>query len=93
SEMLWGFVSAYRPGASPATEPALDRLIGYALAYYRDVVKPTKKYRPATDMEKAAFAELNEVLAPLVGVRDSETLQNEVYEVGKRHPFPSLRDW
>jgi len=92
-EMLWGFVSAYRPGASPATEPALDRLIGYALAYYRDVVKPTKKYRPATDIEKAAFAELNEALAPLVGVRDSETLQNEVYEVGKRHPFPSLRDW
>lgn len=92
-EMLWGFVSAYRPGASPATEPALDRLIGYALAYYRDVVKPTKKYRLATDMEKAAFAELDQALAPLVGVRDSETLQNEVYEVGKRHPFPSLRDW
>ena len=24
---------------------------------------------------------------------DAETIQTEVYEVGKRHPFESLRDW
>jgi lysyl-tRNA synthetase, class I len=24
---------------------------------------------------------------------DAETIQNAVYEVGKRHPFPELRAW
>ncbi len=24
---------------------------------------------------------------------DSETFQNRVYEVGKRHPFENLREW
>ena len=23
----------------------------------------------------------------------AETLQTEVYEIGKRHPFPELKDW
>ena len=24
---------------------------------------------------------------------DAEAIQNAVYEVGKRHPFPALKDW
>ena len=43
--VLWGFISRYVPGAAPETAPILAELVGHALTYYRDVVKPTKAYR------------------------------------------------
>ncbi|MEM6761631.1 MAG: lysine--tRNA ligase [Pseudomonadota bacterium] len=89
--VLWGFISRYAPGATPQTAPELDKLVGYALAYYRDFVAPTKKFRAPTDLERTAMAELAERLEHLEGA-DAETIQNAVYEVGKAH-FPALREW
>ena len=40
---LWGFITRYRPDATPQTAPFLDKLVGYAINYYRDFVKPTKQ--------------------------------------------------
>ena len=91
--MLWGFITRYAPAATPASAPILDRLVGHALAYYRDFVKPAKRYRPATDEERAAIAELADALEALPPSADAETIQNEVYAIGKRHDFASLRDW
>ncbi len=91
--MLWGFISRYAPGATPARAPILDRLVGHALAYYRDFVKPAKSYRPATDQERAAIADLADALEALAPGAAAETIQNEVYAVGKRHDFANLRDW
>ena len=42
---------------------------------------------------KVALADLADVLEKLGGERDAEKVQNEVYEVGKRHPFAELRAW
>ena len=44
-------------------------------------------------MEKAALDDLDARLANLPENADAETIQTEVYEVGKAHPFESLRDW
>jgi lysyl-tRNA synthetase class 1 len=63
------------------------------LRYYEDFVKPTKKYRTPTDKERAALTDLADVLEKLGNERDAEKVQNEVYEVGKRHQFEPLRDW
>jgi lysyl-tRNA synthetase class 1 len=41
--VLWHFISRYRPGADPASAPVLDRLVEYALAYYRDFVKRARR--------------------------------------------------
>ena len=71
-------------GASPEANPGLDRLVGYALRYYEDFVKPTKKYRAPTDKERAALADLADVLEKFGDERDAEKVQNEVYEIGKR---------
>jgi lysyl-tRNA synthetase class 1 len=92
-EVLWGFIRTYAPGTSPKTHPALDKLVDYALRYYEDFVKPTKRYRAPTDKERAAFEELAAKLDTMEGVHDGETIQNEVYEVGKKHKFEPLRDW
>ncbi len=92
-DILWGFLRRYAPGASPASLPLLDRLVGHAIAYYRDFIRPTKRYRPPDATERAALVDLAETLRGLDGGADAEALQNLVFAVGKRHPFPELRAW
>ena len=48
----------YAPHAGAESMPVLDQLVGHALAYYRDFVKPNKAYRPPGANERAALAEL-----------------------------------
>ena len=91
--MLWGFITRYAPTATPESAPILDRLVGHAIAYYRDFVKPAKAYRAPDDRERAAIADLADALDSLRPDADAETIQNEVYEIGKRHAFANLRDW
>jgi lysyl-tRNA synthetase class 1 len=99
--MLWGFIRRYSAGASPETMPFLDKLVDHAVAYYRDFVRPNKSYRHPTEVERAALADLAETLRGLdlaapdgsADGSNSETIQNIVYEVGKRHPFAELRAW
>jgi lysyl-tRNA synthetase, class I len=93
-ETLWGFLRAYLPGATPESEPMLDRLTQYALNYYEDFVKPTKAFRAPDTKERAAIADLKDRFAGLdPETRDAEVLQNLVFEVGKAHEFEPLRAW
>ncbi|HWA69365.1 MAG TPA: lysine--tRNA ligase [Rhizomicrobium sp.] len=92
-EVLWGNIRAYAPGASPEANPGLDRLVGYALRYYEDFVKPAKVFRAPDDKERAALADLASQLEKLGDERDPATVQNIVYEVGKAHGFEPLRAW
>ncbi len=91
--VLWHFISRYRPGLTPETAPILDTLLDYAINYYRDYIKPAKQYRKATDEEKEALQDLLKSLDGLADDADAETIQSEVYEIGKRHPFPDLKAW
>lgn len=92
-ETAWRFVQRYAPGTSPETDPELDKLIGLAVNYARDFVAPTLKRRPPTEMERAALSDLDAELAKLAPDTPGDAIQNIVFEVGKRHPFDSLRDW
>ena len=81
----------------------LEELIGHALAYYRDFVKPRKTYRLPDANERAGLAELADWLDAFnpdaVPGEDrlaavAEAIQQEVYEIGKRHGFAEdLRAW
>ncbi|MBM3506594.1 MAG: lysine--tRNA ligase [Alphaproteobacteria bacterium] len=92
-KVLWGFVSRYAPEATPKDNPILDKLVGYAIRYYRDFVLPEKKHRSPTAQERAALEDLVHTLEALPAGADAEAIQNQVYEVGKRHGFANLRDW
>jgi lysyl-tRNA synthetase class 1 len=93
-EILWGFISRYLPGATPDSEPLLDKLVGYAINYYEDFVRPTKKFRLANDQEAAAMRDLAARFRALpAGCQDAELIQNEVYEAGKAAGFEPLRAW
>ena len=93
-DTLWGFIARYAPDASPEKEPFLDRLAGYALAYYEDFVKPTKVFREPDAKERAAMEDLVQRLKALDPAEtDPEIIQTEVFAAGKAHEFENLRDW
>jgi len=91
--VLWHFIGRYRPDATPETAPILDKLVEYAINYYRDFIKPAKRYRKADEMEKVALDDLANTLSVLPANAAAEVIQTEVYEVGKRHPFADLKAW
>jgi lysyl-tRNA synthetase class 1 len=91
--VLWGFINRYAPGVSAETHDALDRLVGYAIAYFHDFVKPTKTFREPTDQERAAIRALYGRLAELPAGSDGEAIQAVVYEIGKEAGFEPLRAW
>jgi lysyl-tRNA synthetase class 1 len=95
-ETMWRFLQRYDAGLTPEGNPALDRLVGYAVAYARDFVAPTLQRRPPTEGEAAALRDLDAALAePVPADADlAATLQDRVYEIGKRHyGKEALRDW
>ena len=93
-DVLWGFIRAYSPEpVSPEANPGLDRLVGFALRYYEDFVRPSKVFRVASDKERAALEDLAAQLESLGEERDGAVVQNVVYEVGKAHGFEPLRAW
>ncbi len=93
-DQLWAYFAKYLPDATPENEPTLDRLMGHALNYYEDFVKPSKTYRAPTEQEKAAFEDLAARLKALpADTTDGEAIQGEVYAVGKAHDFQPLRAW
>jgi len=93
ANVLWGFIQSYAPGATPEKLPLLDKLVGYAISYFHDFVKPKKKYRVATETERVAFLDLASRLEKVEEGTSGQDLQSIVFEVGKAHEFENLRDW
>src|SRR3546814_12336190 len=56
--VLCGFITRYAPEATPQGDPFLHRLLGFALRYYQDFVKPAKRYRAPGEAERKALADL-----------------------------------
>ena len=92
-DILWGFIRRYSPDATPETMPFLDRLVDHAIAYYRDFVRPAKQLPPSDRHGTRGAGRSGRDAAGLDPGADAEAIQNIVYEVGKRHPFPELRAW
>lgn len=91
--VLWGFISRYVPDASPEAMPALDDLVGFAIRYYQDFVKPEKTFKTPDETDRAALADLRAALAAMPADAVAEDIQTQVYEIGKAHAYENLRDW
>jgi lysyl-tRNA synthetase class 1 len=92
-DILWGFIRRYSADASPESEPFLARLVEHAVLYYKDFVRPEKRFREPDETERTALADLAETLRGMDPSSDAEAIQTMVYEVGKRHPFKALKNW
>ncbi|WP_102961119.1 lysine--tRNA ligase [Mangrovicella endophytica] len=83
AQTLWGFITRYAPAVTPASDPELDRLVGYALRYFEDFVRPAKRFRAPDDVERAALEDLEARLASLPEDADGDTVQNAVLDVAR----------
>jgi lysyl-tRNA synthetase, class I len=86
SDVLWGFIAKHVPGVSPATHPVLDQLVGYAINYFNDFIKPRKHYRPADDVERQALMDLAASLSTLPPDATAEQIQALLYDVARKQP-------
>jgi lysyl-tRNA synthetase, class I len=84
--VLWGFLRRYAPGASPENHPRLDKLVGYAVAYFRDFVRPAKTYRLPDEVEREALAGITALLERLGPKASAEYIQTHLYDIGRAIP-------
>lgn len=81
--VLWGFISRHAPGVTAETHPELDRLVGYAIRYFDDFVKPTKVFRSPDEVEVEALQALSAKLGSLPAGADGEAIQNAMLDVAR----------
>jgi lysyl-tRNA synthetase, class I len=89
--VMWAFIKRYKPELLPETHPRLDSLVGYAIRYYQDFVKPAKKYRAADAGETEALSALAAAIATLPEGSTPEEIQQKVYDVGRREPYTTTQ--
>ena len=89
--VLWAFLRRYAPDVSAASHPRLDALVGYAVAYFRDFVRPAKTYRLPDDVESDALQKLDAMLAALGEGASAEDIQTGLYDVAR--PIPRYQDF
>ncbi|HEY4846996.1 MAG TPA: lysine--tRNA ligase [Methylocella sp.] len=85
-QVLWGFLRRYAPDVSAATHPRLDRLVAYAVRYFRDFVRPAKNFRAPDAIERAALENLAAALAALPLCASAEAIQTALYDVARQIP-------
>ncbi len=88
--VLWGFLRRYATDSSPENHPRLDKLVNYAVAYFRDFVLPKKKYRAADEVERAALEAVSAKLATLPADTTAEAIQHALYDIAR--PIPRYQD-
>jgi len=93
-EVLWKFIKKYKKDIKVSDHPILDGLVEYALKYFTDIVKPSKKYRKPNKKEKKALQDLVKRLRDCKDEMDPEAIQTIVYSVGKDNGYQeNLREW
>ena len=74
--------------------PIFDKLIGYAIKYFNDLIKQNKKYKKPNEAEKKALEELINALEKCNDEMQPEDIQTQIYTVGKENGYKeNLRDW
>ena len=93
-ELLWKFVKKYKPNILEKEHPIFDKLIEYAIKYFNDVIKKSKKYKKPNVEEKKALESLVLVLEKCTDEMQPEEIQTQIYTVGKENGYKeNLRDW
>ncbi len=93
-ELLWKFVKKYKTNISEKDFPIFDKLVGYAIKYFNDVIKLKKKYKKPNNNEKLALEALVETLDKCNDKMTPEDIQTLIYSTGKKNGYSeNLRDW
>ncbi len=92
--LLWKFVKKYKTNISEKDHPIFDKLVGYAIKYFNDVIKLQKKYKKPNSSEKLALVALVKTLDECNDQMTPEDIQTLIYSTGKENGYSeNLRDW
>ena len=93
-ELLWKFVKKYKTNISEKEHPIFDKLVGYAIKYFNDVIKLKKNYKKPNQNEKIALEALVKTLDKCNDKMTPEDIQTLIYSTGKENGYTeNLRDW
>ena len=93
-ELLWKFVKKYKTNIEEKNYPIFDALVGYAIKYFKDVIKSQKKYKIPNKNEKSALEALIKTLEKCNDQMLPEDIQTLIYSTGKENGYSeNLRDW
>ena len=93
-DILWKFVKKYKPNIEEKNYPLFSKLVGYAIKYFSEVVKPKKKYKKPNEKEKKALIQLVNILKDCNANMSPEEIQTQIYTAGKENGYKEkLRDW
>ncbi|MBD8877844.1 lysine--tRNA ligase [Roseibium polysiphoniae] len=83
-DVLWAFITRYAPGVTAETHPHLDELVGYAIRYFDDFVKPNKSFKTPDDVEREALEKVDASLAALPADADGAVIQDAILDVARK---------
>ena len=93
-DLLWKFVKKYKPNIHEKDYPIFDGLVGYAIKYFKDVIKSQKNYKLPDKDEKLALEALIKTLEKCNDQMSPEDIQTLIYSTGKENGYSeNLRDW
>ena len=93
-DLLWKFVKKYKKNILEKDHPIFDKLIGYAIKYFNDIIKLNKKYKSPSKEETKALLALVNALENINDKMSPEDIQTLIYSVGKENGYTeNLREW
>ncbi len=93
-DLLWKFVKKYKKNILEKDYPIFDKLVGYAIKYFNDVIKLKKKYKKPNKEEKLALKALINILEKCNDDMKPEDIQTMIYTTGKENGYAeNLREW
>jgi lysyl-tRNA synthetase class 1 len=89
-EVIWGCINNSNPNLAENERKYIDSMLGYAISYYQDFIKPKKKYKVPSNEEIALLEHLLDILKTIED--DAEKIQNAIYKIGKDNNI-ELKQW
>ena len=91
--VFWSFISQYEKDLTPKKSKFLDKLVGYAIQYYKDFIKPKKLYISPSEEDKKLLGIVKSELIKLEKGCTPEDIQSIFYRTGTDSSYGNLRDF
>ncbi len=93
ADVIWGYLVNFTSDSTIKNCEFITRIVNGAINYYHDFIKPNKKYRPATDVEKTLLIALSDFLKHCDKISmTQDTIQNELYRIARDHNI-EMKEW
>ena len=92
-QIILDFIRKYKADINDQSINFINKLIKGVIKYNKDVVSDKISFKDPSNEEIRIFEDLLNRLKKLDSKSDAETIQTEIYQIGKDHKFVNLRDW